>query len=508
MEASALSAAALRGPRRASSGPRLPARMWRLAPDERLVAGVRAGSQAAFEAVFERYHRGLLAFCTHMLGSAEEAEDAVQQVFLSAFRGLMDSERRIELRPWLYAIARNRSLSLLRARRERPVQPDQEPATEHLSAEFQRREDLRALLADVARLPDDQRAALVLAEAAAMPHEEIARVLECPRDKVKALVFQARSSLIASRAAREAPCAEIREQLATQDGGSLRRTVIRRHLRDCAGCRGFREDVRRQRRMLSVALPVVPSLALKEGALAAVVGGGATAGVGGVAAGGSAGTLAAKALVVVALAGGGTAAGVDAVHRRDQAPTRVVSASAGQPAAAAQHPADRPAPAAAEVTVATRPERRRPRRDSRAVAQGVAAPAAEPRERTPSAGAKSVRTNVREHRVAVGTTERGRPERRRAVDHRSARHERAGQDHPRPARPEKAPKPVRPPTTKPNAPAQGKRTPSPAAPAPDPAAPPSAAGPGSGGGAADGSPPGSSAASPPQVSNHTPPRAF
>src|SRR2546421_4704178 len=86
--------------------------------DERLVGAVRRGNEAAFEVVYDRHHRGLLSFCRHMLGSQEESEDAVQQTFASAYRDLMASEKPIRLKPWLYTIARNRCLSVLRARRE------------------------------------------------------------------------------------------------------------------------------------------------------------------------------------------------------------------------------------------------------------------------------------------------------------------------------------------------------------------------------------------------------
>ena len=116
-------------------------------------------------------------------------------------------------------------------------------ATENLSSAVQRRQDLRDLLADLARLPEDQRAALVLAELGAVPHDEIGTVLDVPREKVKALVFQARSSLIASRNARETPCTEIRPQLAGLRAGTPRRTTLRRHLRECAGCRAFRTEL-------------------------------------------------------------------------------------------------------------------------------------------------------------------------------------------------------------------------------------------------------------------------
>ena len=95
-----------------------PPRLLKLASDERLVALVRHGDERAFEAIYDRHNRGILAFCRHMLGSREEAEDAVQHTFLSAYRVLRDSEQDVALRPWLYAIARNRCLSMLRARRE------------------------------------------------------------------------------------------------------------------------------------------------------------------------------------------------------------------------------------------------------------------------------------------------------------------------------------------------------------------------------------------------------
>lgn len=213
------------------------------ASDERLVASVRGGSEAAFEALYDRHLHGILGFCRHMLGSAEEAEDAVQHTFMAAYRDLVGSQKPVQLRPWLYTIARNRCFTMLRGRRESHLTAADEPSTENLSSAVQRRQDLRDLLADLAALPEDQRAALVLTEFGAVPHDEIAIVLGVPRDKVKALVFQGRSSLIASRTARDTPCAEIRPQLTSLRAGAVRRTTLRRHLRECPGCRGFRTEV-------------------------------------------------------------------------------------------------------------------------------------------------------------------------------------------------------------------------------------------------------------------------
>jgi RNA polymerase sigma factor (sigma-70 family) len=338
------------------------AALLRVASDERLVELVRGGSEAAFEAIYDRHHRGILAFCRHMLASADEGEDALQHTFMAAYRHLADGSAEIQLRPWLYAIARNRCLTMLRARRERPLADHEAPATEHLSTEAQRRQDVRDLLGDVARLPEDQRAALVLAELGAVSHDEIALVLNVPRQKVKALVFQARTSLAASRKARETPCEEIREQLANLRGGALRRTTLHRHLRECAGCRAFRDEVALQRKTLAVALPVIPTVGLKEAALGAAFGSG-TAG-GGAAAGASA--LAAKALVTVALVGGGATAGVEATRHAvpmPKAPKRSAPAAPAAgvigSAATARHTSSAPPRRSAPVAGA-RPQPARP----------------------------------------------------------------------------------------------------------------------------------------------------
>jgi len=330
MEATALRAGSFSGSRRGA--------LRRIAGDDRLVALVRAGRTDAFEAIYDRYDRQILSFCRHMLGSQEEAEDAVQHAFMAAYSDLRRSDKPIQLRPWLYAIARNHCLSLLRARREQASLDDAEPSVEGLASQVERREDLRDMLRDLARLPDEQRAALVLAELGGLSHDEIADVVGCPKGKVKALVFQARSSLAAGRDARETPCQEIREQLATLSGGALRRTSLRRHLRECPGCRAFQAEVKRQRAAMAILLPVVPTAALKSGVMSAVavkagaaggLGGaglaaGAGAGAGGAAtaAGGGVGALLAKAgllkLSVVgalAVAGvGGTVVAVKAIE--------------------------------------------------------------------------------------------------------------------------------------------------------------------------------------------------
>ncbi len=315
------------------TGPFRSRRLLALAGDDRLVEQLRLGNEVAFEVAYERHGPGILAFCRHMLGSREEGEDVVQHTFAAAHRALLGEERPIALKPWLYTIARNRCMSVLRARREVPSESC-EPATAGLAEEVERRAELRELLADVAALPAEQRTALLLAEVADLSHAEAARVLGCEVARVKALVYRARQGLLERRDARATPCDEIREQLASLRGGALRRSELRHHLRGCSGCRAFREEIKHQRSQLAVALPVIPSLGLKTSVLGAVgLGGGAggataLAALGAGSAGPVSGGALAKIAVVGALAGGGLAAGDAALDpgspdRPSPAPVRV-----------------------------------------------------------------------------------------------------------------------------------------------------------------------------------------
>lgn len=75
--------------------------------DEELVAALRSGDDSAFEAIHDRYARGILAFCVNLLRSRETAEDALQLTFASAYPDLRRGQQPIVLRPWLYTVARN-----------------------------------------------------------------------------------------------------------------------------------------------------------------------------------------------------------------------------------------------------------------------------------------------------------------------------------------------------------------------------------------------------------------
>jgi RNA polymerase sigma factor (sigma-70 family) len=361
------------------------------------VARVRAGDERAFELVFDRYHRGLLAFCRRMLASDVEAEDAVQHTFMAAYRALRSSDRPIHLKAWLYTIARNRCLSLLRAGREQVALDDGHAAADGLAADVDRRAELRGLLADLEQLPEEQRAALVLFELGDHSHDEIAEVLGVRRDKVKALVFQARESLAGWRRARETPCPEIREQLATARGAAFKRAALRRHVARCDSCARFETEVRRQRSAMALLLPVVPTAGLKAAVLgAAGISAGAGAGAGGGSLAGLTGAAkgaTAKALLCAAVAGSAGSAGYVAVHEVQMHDAR------GDVPTAASHASHRTGAGATHGARAARTKPIVATPAAPAVALGTAAPAPKPSHAT---GADRARRGRGRHDAFAG----------------------------------------------------------------------------------------------------------
>ncbi len=275
----------------------------RLVGDDRLVASVRRGDSAAFEAMYDRHSAELLSFCVYMLGSRHDAEDALQATFASAYRALRADRRTVALRPWLFTIARNQCLSILRRRRPW-VELNGEPALNgDPLRELELREEVRLMIEGLRALPESQRASLVLAELHGFSQSEIGCVLGVQADQVKAFICQARSNLISERTARETDCREIREELATARGAALLRSRLRRHLRSCDDCRLYADGVSSQRRHLGVMLPLVPSLMLKYRALEDAMGIAAAGDTGGYAGGAAVGGSVAAGAVQVA--GGG-----------------------------------------------------------------------------------------------------------------------------------------------------------------------------------------------------------
>jgi RNA polymerase sigma factor (sigma-70 family) len=338
-------------------GVRGPTPLLRLQGDERLVALTRKGNQAAYEALVARYQSRLLAFCRHMLGSKEDAEDVLQEVFAAAFNALLADDRPINVRPWLYRIARNRSLNHLRRQQAIGVDSMDVHFAEHGKTtveHVQGREAIRELLEDVKTLPETQRTALLLREIDALSYEQISEAMETTVPSVKSLLVRARVSLAEAAEARAMTCEQVREELGEAAEG-LRRISppARRHVRTCDRCGAFRDHLKQTNKALAAIFPVGPLIMLKKfllaqvgttaGASSAAGGGAAAAGASAAAGAGAGGALtagvgavatkAAAGLAAVAIVGAGAVEVDHAQNRR--AKHAPVAAKAAQPAAAA-----------------------------------------------------------------------------------------------------------------------------------------------------------------------------
>jgi RNA polymerase sigma factor (sigma-70 family) len=313
LEASALTHASRRG-LLARRSPLL-----KLQGDEKLIAMARAGNPGAFEAIVDRYQGRLLGFCRQMLGSTEDAEDVLQEVFVNAYRAMLADEREINLRPWLYRIARNRCLNYLRkpkadAQESMDMVPEVDAAS--TAERVHNREEFRQILSDVNKLPETQRAALLLREMDALSYEEIAAAMDTTVPSVKSLLVRARISLTEASQARLLTCGEVRVELSEAAEGLCKVSApVRRHVRECDECADFRSQLRSNEKALAALFPVAPLIAFK-GFIASKLGlgtGGAGAGAGAAGAGAAGAGAGAVGSVSAAIGGGSAAGGIGAI---------------------------------------------------------------------------------------------------------------------------------------------------------------------------------------------------
>jgi RNA polymerase sigma factor (sigma-70 family) len=293
--------------------------LLRLQSDERLVALIRDGYDRAFEVLFDRYQARLLAFCRHLLGSQQDAEDVLQEVFVAAHTAMLADRRPITARPWLYRIARNRCLNHLR----RPVPEGQDSMDIHpyengatTLEQVQQREELREIVADMHELPETQRTAMVLREIDDLSYTEIAQAMGTTLPAVKSLLVRGRMALAESSEARLLTCGEVRLELAeAAEGLSKTSGPVRRHVRDCPSCRRYRRQLRSSTKAVAGLAPFGlltlfhKLLGIKlggsaAGSAAASAGGGAAAAGGGAAAAGGSGAAMGGAIAAGGAAGG------------------------------------------------------------------------------------------------------------------------------------------------------------------------------------------------------------
>jgi RNA polymerase sigma-70 factor (ECF subfamily) len=223
-----------------------------------LTSRARAEDQEAFSELVERYRQELQVHCYRILGSAQDAEDALQETLLTAWRSLHGFEGRSSLRTWLYRIATSRCLNLLRADSRRitvtepssetpqnwpqPPEPtrmgevpwlepypdllfeqvaDIEPGPE---ARYESSEAISlAFVTALQLLPPRQRAALVLRDVLGFHASEAAQILESTTESVTSALKRARATL-----ARHAPAQGGRREPPPEPGSQQERELVRR----------------------------------------------------------------------------------------------------------------------------------------------------------------------------------------------------------------------------------------------------------------------------------------
>jgi RNA polymerase sigma-70 factor (TIGR02960 family) len=214
-----------------------------------LISRATGGDEEAFRQLVDPYRKELHVHCYRILGSTEDAEDALQETLLGAWQGLGRFERRASLRTWLYRVATNRCLNTLRSadRRPRtgvPLEPDL-PEPSRLSevvwlepypdvllegltdnppgpeARYDAREAISlAFVTAVQLLPPRQRAVLILRDVLGYRANEVAQILDSTTESVTSALKRARATL-----AREIPLADDRRRPPAPDSAGERKLV-------------------------------------------------------------------------------------------------------------------------------------------------------------------------------------------------------------------------------------------------------------------------------------------
>jgi len=164
--------------------------------DRELVKRVLDGQTEEFRLLVERYQQPIFRFVSGLLGNREEALDATQEVFLAAFKNMSGYDpSRAALKTWLYTIARNRCINLLK--KNRPTHHGEldsivgAPAADPIASQELSQQLDHAL----ASLPIKQRSAFVLAEIEELPYAEIARIEQTSLGTVKSRIHRAKQRL-------------------------------------------------------------------------------------------------------------------------------------------------------------------------------------------------------------------------------------------------------------------------------------------------------------------------
>jgi len=181
--------------------------------DVQLMLDVKAGDQQSFELLLQRYRTPLVNFLYRMVRSREQAEDLAQEVFLRVYRAREDYEPSAKFTTWLFRIATNLALNSLRDHRyqkleismDAPIVANAEDGDERMMEVADEHPDIEQHLVEEARkkmirhaiekLPEKQRAAVLLHKYQELDYSEIAKILRCSESALKSLLFRAYETL-------------------------------------------------------------------------------------------------------------------------------------------------------------------------------------------------------------------------------------------------------------------------------------------------------------------------
>jgi RNA polymerase sigma factor (sigma-70 family) len=225
------------------------------ATDDRLVAAAKSGSPEAFAVLFRRYRPEISRYAARTLGDDGRAEDVVQEIFLSALRGIGTLDRPAGFKPWLYRIAHNACVDHMRRRMKaeevsfdaHAIAPADEirlfrqPSSHAALTQKETFSNLRQALGD---LPAGQAEILVLRELEGLSYEEIAARMQISRSAVESMLFRARRALRTEfgEISTGERCLRMRAVMAQTVEGVGKRTDRRRLMRHLDGCAGCRRD--------------------------------------------------------------------------------------------------------------------------------------------------------------------------------------------------------------------------------------------------------------------------
>jgi RNA polymerase sigma factor (sigma-70 family) len=214
--------------------------------DEALASRAADGNKDAFAALYERYHGPLLGYCRSILLNAEDAGDATQNALENALRALPRREPGRPLRPWLYKIAHNESINIIR--RRQPIAASLLDSESLLTVpgpevDVEQRSRLTQLVDDLRMLPERQRGALVMRELSGLSYDEIGVALGVSNEAARRAVFDARTALHDAVDGRATECTSVRRTLSDGDRRHLRARGMRAHLRSCDDCATFEKSM-------------------------------------------------------------------------------------------------------------------------------------------------------------------------------------------------------------------------------------------------------------------------